>query len=101
MQIIYVSSILFVLGFSTVGYSESDFSKYYSEYFSNIRSKYLSEAPAQNDRRDCSEEYSKLYRNNTLRVSIFFGFMNTPNGYLLDRPAKDAFTKYLKEEQQP
>jgi hypothetical protein len=98
MKTIFALSLLFVLGFSTVGYSEPDFFKFYSDYFSNIRSTHLSEAPTQKDRSDCSEEYSKLYRNNTLRVSIFFGVMDTAYGDLLDRPAKNAFTKYLKEE---
>lgn len=96
MKIIFVSSLLFVLVFSKAGYSKSAF--FTSDYFSNILSAQLSEAPTQIDRNDCSEKYSKLYRNNTLRVSIFFGVMDTPNGDLLDRPAKNALTEHLKKE---
>jgi len=42
--------------------------------------------------------YSKLYNNDTLRISIFLGMMNTANNICLDRPTKHALVEYLTQD---
>jgi hypothetical protein len=98
MNIIFALLFLIVFSFPTLGFCESAFFDSTADLISKKLIKSFSNSITQGSRDDCFQEYSKLYKNGTLRVSVFLGLMDTPNGSLWDRPAKHSLIEYLTKE---
>ena len=87
--------VLLILAIPALGFSES---KIYNLEFEHISKNLLALSSQPRPKKvndDCHQMYSELYNDNTLRVSIFLGVMNTTNNNCIDPPAKQALTEYL------
>ena len=98
MNIIFALLFLIVFSFPTSGFCESFFFNTAADHILEKIVKSSSNFTTQNSQDDCFQEYSKLYKNRSLRVSVFLGLMDAPDGSLLDRPAKHSLIEYLTRE---
>jgi hypothetical protein len=98
MNIIFALLFLIVFSFPTLGFCESFFFNTAADHILEKIVKPSSNFTTQNSQDDCFQEYSKLYKNRSLRVSVFLGLMDAPDGSLWDRPAKHSLIEYLTRE---
>jgi hypothetical protein len=90
--------VAFSIGVASVGYCESDSYAAQLESFSELLTEFAVGASARPAGRQCAEEYAALFGHETLDISVFFGAMDTADGHLLDRAAKDALVAHLTGE---
>jgi len=98
LKIILAVSFLIVLNLQSLGLCTTDFFNVCAENFLNDLNKSSSILATENMYNQCPEVYSSLYKENTMRVSIFLGAMNTTSNTCLDRPAKHALIEFLTND---
>ena len=101
IKIIFAFSFLIVFSFPNSGLCESDFFNLASDLLLKELTTFSSNPSVQRSRSDCLQEYKKLYKNDTLRVSIFLGVLDTDSGNSWDPPARHSLIDYLTMECQP